>query len=236
MPHPHQSFLDEFKIAISHMVPLTPPEIIVEANQLHDELLADEEASEKKIHQAMSIIGRKEYPYRKAFEELCAGDEEQRLQEAVFERLDEDVKKKVMEMTSHGVILEDYVASPLFEEQLEGDERFQVEQAIMLADEVLDNQCDDRAHKRKIAYEDLVKKHTDDANRLQGLIDRLREMAIEDPKWAGEIEGTASRLEEGWAITEKDPSEEEILKEIEYWNTVLHEEGETGDIGDMDEE
>ena len=207
------------------MVPLTPKEVVDEAKALHAELLANEDATEKQIHQALSVIGRKEYPYRKAYDELCAGDEEQRLQAAVFDRLEDDVKKKIQEMTSHGVILEEYVASPLFEEQLEGDERYQVEQAILLADEVLDNQCDDRAHKRKTDYETLVKKHTEEAEKLQGQINQLRAMAGEDPKWTAEIEGAAARLEEGWAITEKDPSEVEITKELEYWNTVLHEEG-----------
>lgn len=224
MSHPHQSFLDEFAIAIKRMVPLTPKEVIEEAKKLHLELSENEESTEKQIHQALSVIGRKEYPYRKAYEELCAGDEEQRLQSAVFERLDEAVLKKVQEMTKHGVVLEEYVASSLFEEQLEGDERYQVEQAILLADEVLDNQCDDRAHKRKTDYEELVKSHKEKSDELQGKIDQLRAMASEDPKWTGEIEGAASRLEEGWSITEKDPTEVEIIKELEYWNTVLHEE------------
>ena len=62
MPHPHQSFLDEFNISIKHLVPLTPDEITEEAKALHKELSADEGASEKSIHQALSLIGRKEYP------------------------------------------------------------------------------------------------------------------------------------------------------------------------------
>ena len=76
MPHKHQAFLDEFKISIDNMVPLTPPELLEEAKKLHAELSSSEETNEKQIHQALSLIGRKEYPYRKAYVELCAGDEE----------------------------------------------------------------------------------------------------------------------------------------------------------------
>lgn len=226
MAHPHQSFLAEFKIAIDKVVPLTPQEVIDEAKKLHEELSANEDATEKQIHQALTLIGRKEYPYRKAYLEICAGDEEQRLRTAVMERLDDNVKKKVEEYTEHGVLLDDLIKSDLFESQFEGDERYQVEQAILLADEVLDKQCDERAHSRQKEFDTLVAKWTEEAARLQGLIDQLRGMGAEDAKWAGEINSVCDKLEEGWSIVEQDPKEEEIKKEIEYWNTVLHEEDE----------
>ena len=228
MSHPYQSFLDEFQIAIKKLVPLTPQELRDEAQKLHDELLLNEQATEKQIHQALSLIGRKEYPYRRAYEELCAGDEEQRLQTVVLERLEPAVRTKVEVMTSNGVILEEYVKSNLFEEQLSGDERLQVEQAISLADEVLDNQCDDRAKQRKETYELLVAKYTAEVERLQGLIDQLRAMG-QGTEQEAEINAVTDRLEEGWSVVERDPSEEEIKQEIEYWTTVLHE-------GDEEEE
>jgi hypothetical protein len=223
MPHPHQSFLDEFKIAIDKLVPLTPSDIKDEGTNLYKELSDDQTTSEKQVHQAMSLIGRKEFPYRKAYDELCSGDEEQRLQKAVFERLDEKLTKKVQEMTSHGVILEEYIKSDFFEEELTGEERYQIEKAILLADEVLDNQCDDRAKKRQQDYDTLVAKWKKESDRLQVMIDRLRAMSAEDKAQEGEINSICDRLEEGWSIVERDPSEEEIKKEIEYWTTVLHE-------------
>ena len=221
--HPHQSFLDEFHIAIDKLVPLTPDELIEEAKKLHQDLSENPEATEKQIHQALTLIGRKEYPYRKAYHEICAGDEEQRLRIAAFEHMESQVKKKVEEFTAHGVLLDDLVASKMFEEKFDGDERYQIEKAILLADEVVDNQCDDRAHKRQSQFNELVENWKKEAERLQGLIDQLRAMASEDPKWAKEIHSTCDRLEEGWSIVERDPTEEEIQKEIEYWTTVLHE-------------
>ncbi|MBU4314806.1 hypothetical protein KJ673_00170 [Patescibacteria group bacterium] len=223
MTHPHQSFLDEFKISIDKLVPLTPPEIKEEALKIYKELSENLDADTKQIHQALSYVGRKELPYRKAYNELCAGDEEQRLQKLVLERLDDEVKKKMLAVTQHGVMLDDYVASDMFEEQLTPAERLQIEQAILLAEDTLDHQCDERAHKRQAQYDDLVDHWTKEAARLQGMIDNLRAMGDEDPKWTGEINSVADRLEEGWSIVEHDPSEEEIKKELEYWNTVLHE-------------
>ncbi|EKD47276.1 MAG: hypothetical protein ACD_66C00138G0001, partial [uncultured bacterium] len=223
MTHPHQSYLDEFKISMDKLVPLTPPEIAEEALKIHKELSEDINATEQQIHQALSLIGRKEFPYRKAYNELCAGDEEQRLQQLVMERIDEDVKKKLQDVTRHGVMLDDYVASSMFEDQLNPQERLQIEQAILLAEETLDHQCDERAHKRQAQYEELVDRWTKEATRLQSLINNLRAMGDEDPKWKGEVNSVCDRLEEGWSIVERDPSEEEVKKELEYWNTVLHE-------------
>ncbi|MBU0614358.1 hypothetical protein KJ766_03715 [Patescibacteria group bacterium] len=226
MPHPHQSFLDELKIAIDKLVPLTPVEFVQEAKNIHKDLLENPEASEKQIHQALSHIGRKEYPYRKAYEELCEGDEEKRLQVAVFERIEPEVKKKITDVTNHGVMLDDYISSKLFEEQLTADERYQVEQAVLASEDILDHQCSERAEKRHQDYHELVKKYEFEVERLQKMIDGLRAMGTEDPKWTTEIDSIADKLEEGWSIVETDPEEENIKKEIEYWNTVLHEDEE----------
>ncbi|MCR4312443.1 MAG: hypothetical protein NUV56_04120 [Candidatus Uhrbacteria bacterium] len=224
MAHPHEHLLEEYNISIDRLVPLTPKEIITEAKSLYDDLAANENATEKQIQQALIYVGRKEFPYRKAYEELCANDEEQRLQKLVFDRLEADVKTKIESMTQHGVHVLDYVNSDLFEEQLSGDERYQVEQAILLAHDDLNKQCDERATARKQSYEELVAKWKTAEEKLQALIDRLKGMAERDPKWKDEIIGKVEVFEEGWSIVERDPQEEEIQKEIEYWTTVLSEE------------
>lgn len=223
MAHPHESYLKEFEIAIDKLVPLTPAEIVEEAKALHKELRENEAVTEKQIHQALTLIGRKEFPYRKAYHELCASDEEKRLQELVFERLDDDLAKTIQEMTSHGVILEDYIKSDFFEKELTPEQKYQVQQAILLADDVLNNQCDERANKRQAQYKDLVEKWQKEADRLQEKIDQLRAMGQGHPKWSAEIDSICDRLEEGWSVVENDPSEEEIDKEREYWTTVLSE-------------
>lgn len=223
MPHPHEYLLKEFRISIDKLVPLTPSSIVEEANALYAELSADENATEKQIHDALVYVGRKEFPYRKAYQELCAGDEEQRLQQAVFDHVDEAVHAKLESVTQHGVHVLDYVNSRLFEEQLSATERYQVEQAILLAHDKLNTQCNERAVSRKQTYEELVDRWKKEQERLQGLIDTLRGMAERDAKWRDEITGKVSELEEGWSVVERDPTEEEVKKEIEYWSTVLAE-------------
>lgn len=221
MPHPHEYLLKEFQISIDKLVPLTPPEVVLEAKNLHDELAADPNASEKQIHDALVYVGRKEFPYRKAYHELCASDEEQRLQLAVKDRLDPAVWEKIHDVTHHGVHVVDFVNSRLFEERLSADERYQVEQAILFAHDQLNKQCSDRAVERQKSYEELVAKWKAEQERLQGLIDTLRSFADRDAKWRDEILGKVAVLEEGWSVVERDPTEEEIKKEIEYWTDIF---------------
>lgn len=213
--------LQEFQISIDKLVPLTPKDIVDEAKQLHDSLVADENSTEKQVHDALVYVGRKEFPYRKAYEELCVSDEEQRLQEAVFAHLEPAVREKIHNVTHHGVHVLDYVNSRLFEEQLTADERYSVEQAILLAHDVLNKQCSERAVERAKNYEDLVTRWKTEADRLQVLIDTLRSFADRDPKWQGEILGRVATLEEGWSVVERDPTEEEIKKELEYWTDIF---------------
>lgn len=230
MSHPHEYLLQEFKISIDKLVPLTPNAVTVEAHALHDELAANENATEKQIRDALVYIGKKEFPYRKAYHELCAGDEEQRLQKLVFDRLDTSVSAKVSAVTTHGVHVLDYVNSRLFDEQLTADERYQVEQAILLAHDSLDKQCNERASARKQTFEELVVRWQAEQARIQGLIDTLKGFAERDGKWRDEVLGRVAQLEEGWSVVERDPTEEEITKEIEYWTVVFAENEDDGTV------
>lgn len=221
MSHPHDYLLQEYKISIDKLVPLTPPEIRAEAKNLYDQLAADSAVTEKQITQALILIGKQEYPYRKAYEELCAQDEEQRLQTEVLKRLDGNVLAKVKDMTDSGVHILDYVDSKLFERDLEATERYQVEQAILVAHDAINRQCDERAQERQKNFHDLVSRWQSEQARLQQLIDQLKSLAERDPAYAAEILGKAEQFEEGWSIVERDPQADEIQAELEHWRTVL---------------
>lgn len=228
MPHPHEYLLQEFKISIDKLVPLTPPEVVEEAKKLYEELSASDTVTERQIRQALILIGKKEFPYRKAYLELCAQDEEQRLQTEVVKRLEGTVAEKVQKMVESGVHIMDYVNSKLFERDLEATERYQVEQAILAAHDVLNKQCDERAKERQQNFDELVARWKQEEDRLQQLIDQLRGMAERDMSYADEIKGKADQFEEGWSIVERDPSEDEIKQEIAHWTTVLEEADEQG--------
>lgn len=223
MPHPHQAFLDEIKIAIDKFVPMTPEDIQTRATETLERLEYQPEIPLTDIHAALVEIGREEYPYRKAYHDLCDSDEEQRLRSLILPRLDDKVRKVLEEAFSYNILLDDFVRSEVFESNLNGDERYQVTNAILLAEEELDSQCDDRAHDQKKKFEDLVAERKEEVKALQDKIDLLKRLMQQYPVHADEISAVVNRLEEGWSITNTDPTKEEIEKEIEYWQTVTTE-------------
>lgn len=223
MSHPHQYLLDEYRLSLEKLVPLTPADVVEEAWRLHKELSEHEHATERQIHQALVEIGKREYPYRKAYEALCARDEEKRFEAAAFAKMDPPIREKVQAITSHGVHLSDYVNSKLFESQLEADERYHVEQAVLAAHDVVNKQCDERASERKENFITLVKNWTEKRDEIQRLIEELRSMASRSDALAGEICAQADVFEEGWSIVSRDPDEREVREALASFATQLEE-------------
>lgn len=223
MSHPHHYLLEEYRLSVERLVPLTPREVLEEAHRLYEELSQNEHASERQIQQALIEIGKKEYPYRKAYVALCATDEEKRLEEAAFAKIDATITEKIRTVTAHGVHLLDYIKSKLFETQLTSDERYHVEQAILAAHDVINRQCDERAKSRQENFDDLVRRWTQKRDEIQRLIDEMKRMAERSPELAGEILGKAASFEEGWSIVSRDPEEKEVREALASFATQLEE-------------
>lgn len=226
------ALLAEFQKAIDHLVPLVPKELHDEAQRMHDELAQSEATSERQIRQALLHLGKKEYPYRKAYQELCAGDEDQRLQKAALEQLDTGLRDRLQEVLQHGVSLLDYTQSKLFARQLSPEEQYRVEQALDAAHELVNRQCDERAHERAQKFTELVARWEAYEVKVQGLIDTLRSLSDRSPVHAQEILDRADALEAGWSMVAPDPVEAEVKKEIESWMAVFASEEMEGDSDD----
>lgn len=229
MSHPHAALLEEFRIVLDRLVPLAPAELVTEGRALHEQLTGDMQTTERQVHQAIAYIGTKEYPYRKAYQELCAKDEERRLETAIMARLDEGLAEKIRAITQHGVHVLDYAASPLFETQLAPEERYRVEEAILGAHEVINRQCDERARERHATFAELVERWSARQAETQALIEQLRALSERSATYASEIIERADRLTEGWSIAEHDPTPEGVRQEIVHWMDVLAQEDEGGE-------
>ncbi len=230
MPNSHAALVHEFRLSLDRLSPLTPKEVIEEGHRLADDLEAKENVSPEQIRQALIYIGKKEFPYRKAYEELCAKDEESRMQTIVLKKLDASLKEKMEPVAKYGVHILDYVNSSLFESQLSPEEQSAVDTAITEAHDELNRQCDERAHTRKATYEELVTEWSAAEKRTEMLIETLRGMADRDEKWTDEILAKVRIFEEGWSMIEQDPTEEDVQKEIAYWTDVFTENSEDDSV------
>jgi hypothetical protein len=224
MAHPFESTLKEYQVAIDHLAATVPPQVKKEAQQMHDALLANANATEEDIRAAMLKTGLAEYPHRHAYKELVGNVSEARRVEMILEHVDEKVRGKLKTLLDSGVPLEEITRSAMFETDFSADERYQVEDAILDAADHLKEEFSDAAGQNKKEYEVLVKKWTEQEKKIEEKIAQLETLKDKDAKWRDEIARRVARLREGFLVTEPDPELLEVEKEIEYWHGTLGEE------------
>lgn len=216
--------MKEYQYAINHLAPTVPAEVKDEGKKILDQLLADPNASEESIHEAMARTGRAEYPHRHAFNELTGATKLEKLKEHVLEHVDDKVKKKLEEILSSGANIEEITRSKMFEDDFTAEEKYQIEDGLMDAEEHVKEEMKELSEKDLSKYNELVKKYEAEGDEIQKQIDILRAMASHDKKWEAEILEKVKVFEEGWLVTLPDPKLETIQKEIEYWKGVFGEE------------
>lgn len=220
--HPNQSMLDEFQFAIHHFVSTLPDQIKKQAQELHDKLLANENATEDDLKQVFYEIGVKEYPYRKAYEELTSSVAEPQIKVLVIDHVDEKVRSLIKPHLDSGVTLAELVSSDFFTEQLTPEQRYQVEDGILVAKSKLADQMKHHVSGHQAQYDELVAKWTKQAEAIEAALQKLEAMSQKgDENQKQEIINKTQRYREGFLVTEKDPELPEIQKEIEYWQETL---------------
>ncbi len=222
--HPFQALLDEYKIAISRLVPTVPKEIKKEAEGMLEALQKNSDATEEEVLASLVKTGMAEYPHRKAFRELTGGQEEKRRLQIVLEHVDENVRTKLKKHLDAGVPLEELVKSHLFETEFTPEERHQIEDGILDADDHVKEELEKAADASTPEYQKLLKKWQVQLEKIVKKIDELEALKDKDPKWKEEIVARVVRLREGLSVTEPDPELVDIEKEIEYWKGTFGEE------------
>lgn len=225
MAHPHQSMLDEFQYAIKHFVPTLPPPIKEEAQTIHDDLLQNEATDEAAIKHAFYTIGIKEYPYRRAYQELTSTSAEETLNRMVLDHVDESVRGIVKPHLDAGVSLEELVSSQLFTQDLDAKQRYQVEDGILVAKSKLADSLKARVGEQAERYQQLVDQWSKEAEKIQTAIHELEQLSQGgDENQQAEIKNKVARFREGFLITQPDPELELVKKEVEYWNDTFAQE------------
>ncbi len=221
MLHPHQSFLDEFQIAINAFVPTVPAELKIVAQTKHDALAADLNADEITISAALYEIGVQEYPHRQTYHELASKTEEAKRLEMVLEHVDETVRAFLKRHIDNGVPLDEIVRSELFETELNADQRYQVEDAILDTKDHLEEAMHLVVDPASNEYQVALAKWTKHAQTIQTKLEELVALADKDPKNRAEILGRVAHFREGFSVTERDPELADVENEIEYWRGMI---------------
>lgn len=225
MPHPHKSMLDEFQYAINHFVSTLPEEVKKEAQQIHDKLASEENADEDAIKKAFHDIGVQEYPHRKAYRELTLSSAGDHINDLVLEHIEDDVSKVVKPLLDSGVSLNELTSSEMFEEKLSPEQRYQIEDGILVAKSQLADELEGEVSEHSDEYKVLLKKWQDNTAEIEKAIKKLEGLSAQaNADQKEEIANKVKSYKEGFLVTERDPELGEIKKEIEYWNEAFAEE------------
>lgn len=221
MNSPHPSFLDELKIAIQKFSPGVPQAVRTDAEQKLATLTADADVTEEKIHQALVTIGKAEYPYRLAYKELVGTVGAQELREMVLDHVEPSVKAKLEQYLGNGVSFEELLKSEIFEQEFSPEERYQVQDGILDAQEHIQEHGPKMLQQKKAEFDALVQAWQQKQEQIQQKMDELKALAEKDAKWKAEILDKVKTFEEGWSVVERDPELTEVEKEIEYWKGTM---------------
>ncbi|MEK7615315.1 MAG: hypothetical protein AAB431_02945 [Patescibacteria group bacterium] len=225
MQHPQKSLLEEFQHAIRHFAPTLPKEIKKEAQDIHDQLSEDLKADEMQIRKTFYEVGVKEYPYRRAYQELTEGEAGAQMKMLVLEHVDETVRGFIKPHLDAGVSLEELVKSELFETQLTAEQRYQIEDGILVASSKISDELKVQKNPTESThYDALVKKWTAHAKEIQKAINEYEALAKRgDDNQRREILEKALEYREGFLVTEPDVELEDVKKEIGYWEEIFKE-------------
>jgi hypothetical protein len=222
MSHPHQSMLDEFAFAIKHFVPTLPEEVKDEATSILETLSQNPEADEPVIRKAFYEIGVKEYPHRHAYEELTTTSAADQMKKMILAHVDDAVRDVIKPHLDAGVGLNELVRSDVFEADLSAEQRYQVEDGILVAKSKLADSLKEEVSDNAEIYQSLLKKWQEHTEEIQIKLEELEKYAEGGTETQQEeIKNKTGRYREGFIVTENDPDLEEIKKEIEYWQDLF---------------
>jgi len=223
MSHPHHYLLEEFQIAIRLFELTIPIEIKEEAQQLHDQYVADPSVSRETIKQGMYEIGVKTFVDRNAYHALIDEIAGQKRDELVFQKLPAEVADRVKAFIGQGHTLDDFLYSKNFEEKLSVEDRVVLEGVILDAKAQVPALVQSIVEEQKDRYADLQAKWEEQKQEILQALEQLEGLEKQNEKWGAEIVTQIDQFKEGFLVTEPDPKLYDVKQAVEYWKGVMEE-------------
>lgn len=226
------AFLNELVYAVSHLPPVIPEDVMAEIQKRLSEVKSfGPKVTDDIVRDAMIAIGKMEWPYRHAYNDILPVFAKGKELELLLEHLSPELRKKVQDISGGDVTIAELMSSKVFETEFTADERFLLEEASFearqhtakfMAEQLQTNsEC-------KVAFEKALAKAKDEQVKLDEAISRLEALAGVDEHWGAEIKNKVEQFRLGWSIAEPDARVEIVEQEIDYWKGILTGGGEAG--------
>jgi hypothetical protein len=176
-------------------------------------------------------LGKASWALRRAYDAIYAKYGMASEEALLLKNLDDGVRQKFETFITEGGKL-DYVAraksaeelrspSP-FEQYFTPEEKFAIEEALLNAKEQarweINNLC---VAEKRPEYQELVAQYQKSQQRVEALIEELRQLAKAGGRWEREILGQVRAFEEGWSVLERGVDEVRVSQELEYWKGTI---------------
>jgi len=230
--HPYAYTLELLMLAITRLPPTFSEEKRAAFQKKFEHFLRHPDVSYEEIRSTIAEIGKESWPYRKAYEEMYARYGRASEESFLFENLDQGVRDKYAQFLGEGGKInyigsvvrseEDMMRASPFERYFSPEEKFAIEQALLVARDSARLEINDLVTSRKKEeYEQLVKTYGAKQRQMEEKIDEMRHLAGVSKKWEAEISDRIRTLEEGWSVVEKGADLPELERETEYWKGTL---------------
>lgn len=229
--HPHAYTLDLLKLTIDGLPPTFSAGTRKAFQERLDFFKKNPDEKYEDIRLTIADLGKQSWPYRKAYEEMYARYGRASEESFLLEDLDSGVREKYERFIHEGGKIsniwsarsaEDLLRPSPFERYFTPEEKFAIEQALLVARDSARAEIDGLVTgKKSEEYGQLVKSYGGRQRHIEEKIDELRHLSAVSEKWESEINDRIRTLEEGWSVVERGMDLPELERETEYWKGTL---------------
>ncbi|MEY4744438.1 MAG: hypothetical protein RL272_383 [Candidatus Parcubacteria bacterium] len=229
--HPHAYTLDLLRLALLRLPPTFSEARKKDAKKELERFAGDPAVPYDDIRKTIVELGKKSWPYRKAYEEMYVRYGRASEESFLLENLDSGVREKYEQFIHEGGKINhigsaknaaDIQQPSPFERYFSPEEKFAIEQALLAARDSARAEINELVtDKKKDEYEKLVKGYASRQRQMEEKIDELRHLSVISEKWEAEISDRIRTLEEGWSVVEQGVDLPELERETEYWKGTL---------------
>jgi hypothetical protein len=229
--HPYVYTLELLKLAIDRLPPTYADSKRKTFEQRLQFFWKHPEAAYADIQVAIAELGKDSWPYRKAYEEMYANYGRSSEESFLLDNLDRGIREKYERFLHEGGKInhienaksaEDLMRASPFERYFTPEEKFAIEQALLLAREAARQEINDLVTAKKTPeYEKLVGEYQAKQSRIEEKIEALRQISDVSSRWQPVIVDRLKTLEEGWSVIEQGLNEALLDRELEYWHGTL---------------
>lgn len=229
--HPHAYTLGLLRVGIETLPPSFDEGKIRSYREAVERFERRPDTPYKEIRDIIVRIGKESWAERNAYQDMYSRYGRSSEESFLLENLDQGIRGKYEQFIHDGGKLdyiervrseEDLLSASPFERYFTPEEKFAIEQALMVARDRAREEITALVTKEKQdEYGSLIRDLRESEARMDAMVKELRSYVGISERWDPVLEDRIRTIEEGWSIVEAGLDEKRLAKELEYWRGTL---------------